>query len=376
MRKCIILPDSFKGTMSALRVCEIMKKCILQVFPNCEVIAIPVADGGEGTVDCFLQALGGRKVKLQTSGPFMENIESFYGITEDNTAIIEMAAAAGLPLAAGKLDPEKASTYGVGELIYDAAMKGCKRIILGLGGSCTNDGGAGMAAALGTKFYDEYGVPFIPVGGTLSQVFQIDISETTKLLKGIEIIAMCDIDNPMYGENGAALIFAPQKGADEKIVARLEQQLRCFSHTIHMSLGIDVSELKGAGAAGAMGAGVYAFLGAALKRGIEIVLDLVDFDTLLTKCDYVFTGEGRLDRQSLSGKVVMGVSGRAKAKHVPVIAVVGSMEKELKEIYDMGVTAVYETSSNRKTMDEIKMHCEEDLETIMKEILLKKIPNV
>lgn len=376
MRKCIILPDSFKGTMSALRVCEIMKKCILQVFPNCEVIAIPVADGGEGTVDCFLQALGGRKVKLQTSGPFMENIESFYGITEDNTAIIEMAAAAGLPLAAGKLDPEKASTYGVGELIYDAAMKGCKRIILGLGGSCTNDGGAGMAAALGTKFYDEYGVPFIPVGGTLSQVFQIDISETTKLLKGIEIIAMCDIDNPMYGENGAALIFAPQKGADEKIVARLEQQLRCFSHTIHMSLGIDVSELKGAGAAGAMGAGVYAFLGAALKRGIEIVLDLVDFDTLLTKCDYVFTGEGRLDRQSLSGKVVMGVSGRAKAKHVPVIAVVGSMEKELKEIYDMGVTAVYETSINRKTMDEIKMHCEEDLETIMKEILLKKIPNV
>lgn len=370
MKKCILVPDSFKGTMSSLEVSEIMKVNIHHFFPDCQVVAIPVADGGEGTVDSFLQALGGREVHVKTRGPFEGHVDSFYGIVGE-LAIIEMAASAGFPLAKGILDPMNATTYGVGELVRHAIEHGCTEIVLGLGGSCTNDAGVGMTAALGGRFLNGKGEDFLPVGGTLAEVESIDLTATRELLKGIHLIAMCDIDNPLYGPNGAAHVFAPQKGATQEQVIVLDNQLRLLSETISLSLGIDVSDLKGAGAAGGMGAGVYAFLGGELKKGIDTVLDLVNFESLLDECDYIFTGEGKLDYQSLSGKVVVGVGNRAKARGVPVIAVVGEMEEGLDEIFDQGVTRVYETSSGRKNEEDIRIHCREDLNNTMRKILLK-----
>ncbi len=367
MKKCILVPDSFKGTMNSIQISNIMKDVILKHWPDCEVISIPIADGGEGTVDCWLEALGGNKIFLKTKGPYMEDIDSFYGLA-GKTAIIEMAASAGLPLVVDRPDPLRTTTYGVGELIRDAIRRGCKKIIIGLGGSCTNDAGAGMAAALGTVFRDANGRDFLPVGGTLSEVDSIDITEIERLVKGVEIIGICDIDNPMHGRQGAACVFAPQKGAGPEAVELLDRQLEKFAGTIYRCLGMDVGLLKGAGAAGAMGAGVHAFLKGQLKQGIDTILDLVGFEELLQGCDVVFTGEGRLDEQTLSGKVVSGVAGRAKHRNVPVIAVVGSMDQNMTAIFDIGVTEVYETGRGRGSFAEIKANCLEDLRATLEKV--------
>ena len=368
MKKCIVIPDSFKGTMSSLEVCEIMKHSILKAYPSCDVLDIPVADGGEGTVDCFLYALGGEKIKLSVKGPFLEEIDSFYGIAGD-TAIIEMASAAGLSLTGEDSDPSTASTYGVGQLAADAIARGCKKIILGLGGSCTNDAGTGMAVALGAKFFDFEGKSFLPNGATLDRISHIDISEVPKILNGIQIQAMCDIDNPIYGNNGAAYVFAPQKGASREMVIMLDYNLRAFATAILRSLCLDISTLKGGGAAGGMGAGVYALLGAELKQGIDVVLNLIHFEDLLNDCDYVFTGEGKLDRQSLGGKAVIGISKRAKKKNVPVIAVAGFMDGDLNQIYNLGITKAFSTSTAIKDLSKLKQSCKSDLAVTMEEIM-------
>lgn len=211
IKKVVLIPDSFKGTLSSTRVCEVMDSSIKRRFPDCEVIQIPVADGGEGTVDCFLQAVGGRKRTVRVPGPFLDPVAGFYGIleNEERTAVIEMAACAGLPLAEGRENPEKASTYGVGGLIADALEQGCREFVLGLGGSATNDGGCGMAAALGVRFLNKEGKPFLPVGGNLLELCSIDMSGLHPALKECRFTAMCDIDNPMYGPLGAACIFGP-----------------------------------------------------------------------------------------------------------------------------------------------------------------------
>jgi len=361
MKKCIIIPDSFKGTMSSVEVCEIMKKAVLDNYPQCEVITVPVADGGEGTVDCFLYALrDGRKVIANVNGPYMKEIQSFYGIAGD-TAIIETAAAAGIMLTEKNPDPSATSTFGAGQLLLDALDKGCNKIIIGLGGSGTNDAGAGMAAALGTRFYNKYGETFIPVGANLGEVVRIDNTEAIEMLKGIQITAMCDVDNPLFGKNGAAYVFAPQKGADPAMVELLDNNLRRFSDTIKDSLNIDVSGLKGGGAAGGMGAGLYAFLGARLMRGIDTVLSLVEYDRLLDGCDCVFTGEGKLDKQSFGGKVVIEIGKRASLKNVPVIAVVGSKEKDTDDVYNFGIKYVVTTAVPGQSFESIKNKCREDL---------------
>lgn len=367
MKKCVIIPDSFKGTISALEVCRIMKERILLAFPHCEVISVPIADGGEGTVDCFLHGLGGEKIRKKTRGPFMEEIESFYGMTED-CAIIEMAASAGLMVAGEKMNPTEASTYGVGELMDDAVSRGCRRIILGLGGSCTNDGGAGMAAALGVKFFNQRGEVFLPVGGSLSEIHHIDVSAAKKKLSEVRITAMCDIDNPLYGSMGAAYVFAPQKGADRQQVEFLDHQLSVFAEAINRSLGISVHELAGGGAAGGMGAGAFAFLGAELRPGINVVLDMVHFEEMLAGCDVVFTGEGKLDGQSIGGKAVIGISRRARQLGVPVVAVVGVFEGSLKDVQKEGIVSVFETAKGRGSFEEIKMHCKKDLKDTMDEV--------
>ncbi|MGL4800009.1 MAG: glycerate kinase family protein [Cellulosilyticaceae bacterium] len=341
MRKIILIPDSFKGTMSSSEICEIMEQTIHKHNPTVEIESIPVADGGEGSVDSFLQAVGGTKIRCQVKGPFFEEMEAFYGRIEEDTAVIEMAACSGLPLVEGHANPLLTTTYGVGQLMLHAIEGGAKKLIVGLGGSCTNDGGTGAAAALGVKFYNEAGESFVPTGGTLKDIIRIDTSSCTERLKDIEIITMCDIDNPLYGTHGAAYVFAPQKGADAEMVALLDQGLRSLAKVVENVSGHDFATMAGAGAAGGMGFGMVAFLNSTLQMGIETVLDVVQFETLLEGCDLVLTGEGRIDHQSLSGKVVMGVARRAKQKGVPTIVVVGAIGEGIEPIYDMGVQAIF-----------------------------------
>ncbi len=352
--------------MSSSEICAIMRHRILAHFPDCEVISIPVADGGEGTVECMLEAVGGERVQLCVKGPFMEDVESFYAIIDGGkTAVIEMAAAAGLPLAGERKDPRITTTYGVGQLMADAVRRSCKRIVVGLGGSCTNDMGIGAAAGAGARFYDADGVEFIPTGATLDRISAIDVSALRDLFDGVSITAMCDIDNPLYGELGAACVFAPQKGADEDTVKLLDDNLRAGAKAVCDSLGIDVSAIAGGGAAGGMGAGMVAFFGAELKSGIGTVLDTVNFDSVAAGADAIFTGEGKIDSQSLRGKVVIGVARRAKALGVPVIAIVGDIGDGIEPAYDMGVSAIFSTNRVAVDFSRAKLRARSDMALTM-----------
>ena len=321
MKKCIVVSDSFKGTLSSQEICTLAAQRLEAYFPGCEVVRIPVADGGEGTVACFHEACGGTLVSVPVSGPYGEAITAEYLQLPGGQAVIEMASAAGLPQVEDRKDPCKTTTYGVGQLIRHAVEAGNQNILLGLGGSCTNDGGCGCAAALGVQFLRADGSDFVPVGGTLSEVADIDTKEAEKLLAGVSLTAMCDIDNPLYGPTGAACVFAPQKGADEATVVFLDGQLRALAGVIEAKLGRSVAALPGAGAAGGLGAGMVAFLGAQLRPGIE-------------------------------GKVISGVAKHAKEKSVPVVAIVGGVLPEVEDLCDdpaLGLTAVF--SINRQAMD-------------------------
>lgn len=368
MKKAVLIPDSFKGTLSSMEICAIMEKTIHVHFPACQVCSIPVADGGEGSVDAFLTALGGEKIYCEVSGPYLEPMRAFYGLI-GNTAVIEMAACAGLPLVGENKNPSRTSTYGVGELMAHALEKGAEKIIMGLGGSATNDGGCGAAAALGVKFLDAKGKSFIPVGGTLRDISAIDMSGLSPLVKNARIITMCDIDNPMYGENGAAYIFGPQKGADENMVRELDAGLRHLGEIIKRDLGLELTKIPGGGAAGAMGVGMAAYFGSKLQMGIETVLDTVGFDTLASDADYVFTGEGKLDSQSLRGKVVIGVARRAKKLSVPVIALVGGADRDIEGTYDEGVGAVFTINRLPQPLSESAAHSADNLAFAMDNIL-------
>lgn len=348
MKQCILIPDSFKGTLSAVEFCRLGEQVIRKHLPDCRVLTIPVADGGEGTVDCFIHALQAKRVSVAVTGPWGECVTADYAVHGD-TAFVEMAQAAGLPMVGERKDPSRTTTYGVGEIIAHALKNGSRHIVLGLGGSCTNDAGAGAAAALGVRFFNAAGKTFVPTGATMSEIVSYDTSAAEQLLRGCTLTAMCDIDNPMYGAQGAAAIFGPQKGADVAMVAQLDENLRCLAAVMERQCGRDIAAIPGAGAAGAFGAGVVAFLGGELRSGIETVLDCVRFDALLENTDMIFTGEGQLDSQSLRGKVVIGVARRAKSKHVPVIAVVGAIGEGAEGAYNEGVTSVF--SINRRAED-------------------------
>ena len=351
MKKCIIISDSFKGTLSSSEICTIAEEAVSRFFPDCTLCKVPVADGGEGTVACFQEACGGELVRLTVQGPFGEPVEAAYLQLPGGQAVVEMAAAAGLPLVGDRKDPRKAGTYGVGQLIRHAAEQGNRKILLGLGGSCTNDGGCGCAAALGVRFLDQDGQSFVPVGETLADICSIDLSGTS-YLRDVQLTAMCDIDNPMHGPTGAAYVFGPQKGADPETVAFLDSQLASLDETIRRELGLQVADIPGAGAAGAFGAGMVAFFQAQLRPGIEAVLDLVGFDDMLEGCDMVFTGEGRLDSQSLRGKVLSGVGKRARAHGVPVVAIVGGVTPDTEDVCDCQdaiISAIF--TINRQAMD-------------------------
>lgn len=369
MEKILLVPDSFKGTLSSRQVCQVMAGQLRRFFPQAQVKSIPVADGGEGSVEAFLAAAGGERRTRTVTGPFGEPVEAFYGVLGDGrTAVIEMAACAGLPLAEGRLNPERATTYGVGELLLAAKEAGCTKAILGLGGSCTNDGGAGAAAALGAKFTRADGTAFIPTGGTLGEIAALDVSPVAQALQGMELTAMCDIDNPLYGEAGAAAVFAPQKGADAAMVARLDAGLRHLGQVSARCLGRDFSHLPGAGAAGGLGFGMAAFCGAQLRMGIDAVLDAVGFDSLLPGTDVVFTGEGKIDSQSARGKVVSGVAARCRKAGVPVVAVVGQIGQGFEEVYQQGLTAVFSINRAAQPFAESRFHAGENLALTMENI--------
>lgn len=361
MKKAVIIPDSFKGTLSSSEICGIVSGCIKKEFPDCEVVEIPVADGGEGSVDAFLTAVGGERVSIEAAGPWFERRGAYYGILRGGTAVVEMAAAAGLPLAGERLDPERTTTYGVGELLLDAAHRGAKQIIVGLGGSATNDAGCGAAAAVGARFYNAAGESFIPTGGTLCEVERIDLSGLDPALAHCDISAMCDIDNPMYGPTGAAHVFGAQKGADAAAIERLDAGLRHLAAVIRRDLNLDVAALPGSGAAGGMGAGMVAFFGAKLSPGIDTVLDTVDFDTLAADADMIFTGEGKLDSQSLRGKVVIGIARRAKKLGRPVIAIVGGADYGAEAAFKEGVTAIFPINRLPQDFSLLKEHSAENL---------------
>lgn len=369
MEKILLVPDSFKGTLSSRQVCQVMAGQLRRFFPQAQVKSIPVADGGEGSVEAFLAAAGGERRTRTVTGPFGEPVEAFYGILGDGrTAVIEMAACAGLPLAEGRLNPERATTYGVGELLLAAKEAGCTKAILGLGGSCTNDGGVGAAAALGAKFTRADGTAFVPTGGTLGEIAALDVSPVAQALQGMELTAMCDIDNPLYGEAGAAAVFAPQKGADAAMVARLDAGLRHLGQVSARCLGRDFSHLPGAGAAGGLGFGMAAFCGAQLRMGIDAVLDAVGFDSLLLGTDMVFTGEGKIDSQSARGKVVSGVAARCRKAGVPVVAVVGQIGQGFEEMYQQGLTAVFSINRAAQPFAESRFHAGENLALTMENI--------
>lgn len=370
MQNFILVPDSFKGTLSAIEVCNIMKSSIKNLYKDANIISVPVADGGEGTVDAFLYALGGEKKSIWVSDAFNEQkILAYYAMLKDDIAVIEMATCAGLPLVKNRLEPDKTTTFGVGELIIDAINSGAKKIILGLGGSATNDGGCGMAAALGVKFKDEQDQEFIPTGGTLSQIYKIDMNNIYSKIKDIEFISMCDVDNPLCGRLGASAVFAPQKGADEDMVRLLDEGLAHLAKIIKRDLHIEVKDIKGAGAAGGLGAGSIAFLQSKLTKGIDVILDTIKFDELVSKADIVFTGEGKFDSQSLHGKVVMGVANRSQKYKTPVIVVTGAIGENIQEAYNKGITAIFSINKEPMEFSKSALKSKENMILTMENIL-------
>lgn len=370
MQNFILVPDSFKGTLSAIEVCNIMKSSIKNLYKDANIISVPVADGGEGTVDAFLYALGGEKKSIWVSDAFNEQkILAHYAMLKDDIAVIEMATCAGLPLVKNRLEPDKTTTFGVGELIIDAINSGAKKIILGLGGSATNDGGCGMAAALGVKFKDEQDQEFIPTGGTLSQIYKIDMNNIYSKIKDVEFISMCDVDNPLCGKLGASAVFAPQKGADEDMVKLLDEGLAHLAKIIKRDLHIEVKDIKGAGAAGGLGAGSIAFLQSKLTKGIDVILDTIKFDELVSKADIVFTGEGKFDSQSLHGKVVMGVANRSQKYKTPVIVVTGAIGENIQEAYNKGITAIFSINKEPMEFSKSALKSKENMILTMENIL-------
>jgi glycerate kinase len=341
--KIIIAPDSYKGSLSAFEVAKSIQRGILNVDESIETVIVPMADGGEGTVQSLIDASGGKIIELTVHDPLFREIKSFYGIMGDGvTAVIEMAAASGLPLlTVNERNPLITTTYGTGELINDALNKGCLNFIIGLGGSATNDGGCGMAQALGVWFFDNNGNEVGMGGGELSKINSIDISGIDQRIRNAEFLAACDVDNPLCGEIGASVVYGPQKGAGKDEVITLNKGLDHFAQIVKQQLGLDIKEIPGAGAAGGLGAGVMVFLNASLKRGIDIVSEVTNLSEKMENADLVITGEGRIDFQTAFGKTPFGVARVAKQKGIPVVAIAGSLGENYQSLYNKGFDGIF-----------------------------------
>ena len=342
----VVAPDSFKGSLTSKNVCDVVEQALLERFPGITVEKVPMADGGEGTVEALILATGGKKQCLWVTGPLFDKTMAAYGILGDGkTAVIEMSSASGLPLIpARRRDPYAATTYGTGELVADALKKGCTEFILGIGGSATNDGGAGMMCALGARLLDENGQDVPPGANGLLKLHAIDVSQMDPRLKEARFRVACDVSNPLCGPNGAAYIFGPQKGAKPDDLPVLDEALHRFSQVIRRDLGKEIEQTPGAGAAGGMGGGLMAFLNAQLQHGFDIVNEVVGFERIVEKWkpDVVITGEGRMDAQSVMGKLPVEVTKVAKRHGARVVAIVGVKGAGWEKCKEAGVDAIYE----------------------------------
>ena len=358
--KLLFASDSFKGSLTSEKTVELLSRAAREVFGDCECSGVPVADGGEGTVEAVIAAEQGEHVTLKVHGPLMEETDSFYGIFDGDKAVIEMAAASGLPMVPEELrNPLNTTTFGTGELILDALKRGYRDISIAIGGSATNDGGMGCARALGVKFLDHNGNELEGFGRDLAKVAEIDISGLDERVKGSKITVMCDVTNPLCGKNGATWTFGKQKGATPEIQEELERGMCSYRDVIRETFGIDCDGIPGTGAAGGLGAALMVFLGGEMKSGIETVLDLIRFDERLEDVDLVVTGEGRTDWQSCFGKVMQGVGMRAKAKGVPVLGLSGSLGKNAMDICSCGISSLMTTVNAPMPLSEALERAEE-----------------
>lgn len=358
--KFLFASDSFKGTLSSETIIGLLTQSAKEIFPGCETAGTLIADGGEGTVDAVIAMTKGSIIQVPVHGPLMEETTATYGKIDDTSAIIEMAAASGLPMVPAELrNPLNTTTYGTGELIRDALDKGFRNISIALGGSATNDGGMGAMAALGVKFFDRDGALLTGVGSDLAKVAKVDVSGLHPAVAQTTFTVMCDVNNPLTGPDGATYTFGKQKGGTPEILDQLEAGMLSYAKVAGEALGKDIDHIPGAGAAGGLGAAVCGFLNATLKSGIETVLDLIGFDQMLEGVDLVVTGEGRIDWQSAFGKVPSGIGMRCKGKGIPAVAIVGGMGNGAEKIYDFGVESILPTINGAMDIEEALERAEE-----------------
>jgi glycerate kinase len=351
--RIIAAPNAFKGSLSAMEAANAMKMGILAVIPDCDVVCVPVADGGDGLTEVMAQALSGILVETSVMGPRMEPVSSVFCLVErQKLAVIEMARASGLALLPkNKQDPTETSSYGTGQLILAALDKGVRRIVVGLGGSATCDGGIGMASALGYKFLDKDGIALVPTGSSLRLIHAIDSSKVDNRIQAVVVQGVCDVTNPLTGPNGASYTYSSQKGATVEQIKALDKGLENLARVILREMGIDIRRMVGAGAAGGLGGGLHAFLGAELKKGIDLVIDMVNLKERIRGADLVLTAEGRIDFQTKYDKAPAGVARAAKEAGIPCIAVCGAVGERIDELYDRGINAVFSLCKGPQTLE-------------------------
>ena len=358
--KLLFASDSFKGSLTSGQTISLLTRAAEEIFGDCETDGVPVADGGEGTVEAVVQAENGKTVKCLVHDPLMRQVEAQYGILDGGRAVIEMASASGLPLVADDLrNPMNTTTFGTGELILDALNRGYRKLYLAIGGSATNDGGMGCARALGVRFLDYEGNELEGFGRDLIRVHEIDISGLDSRLEETQIITMCDVKNPLCGKDGATWTFGAQKGATPQIQERLEEGMLRYRDVIRRTFGIDCDQIESAGAAGGLGAALSVFLKSSMQSGIETVLDLIRFDERLDGVDLVVTGEGRCDWQSCFGKVMQGIGTHAKKMGVPAVGLCGSLGKGALDICKYGISSLMTTTDAPMPMEEALERAEE-----------------
>ena len=380
MKKIVIAPDSFKGNLTSLEVATCLEKGIKRVLPKAKCIKVPMADGGEGTVQSLVDAAKGKIIRKRVKGPAGKLVTAKYGwLAKQKTAVIEMAEASGLPLVSGRQkNPLKTTTYGTGQLILDAINKGAKKIIIGVGGSATNDGGSGMAQALGVKFLNSNNreIKELGCGGVLSKITKIDAEGVDPRVAKTKIVVACDVENPLTGKKGASHVFGPQKGATPKMVQQLDENLKHLGKLMKRDLGKDVVRIPGSGAAGGLGGGLLAFANAKLESGIDIVLDATNLAKYIKGADLVLTGEGRVDFQTAFGKTPSGVAKAAKKNKVPVIAIGGALSDDARQVFGHGIDAIESAAAKDMSLEEAISNSKHDLanaaERVIRMILIGK----
>ncbi len=351
--KIVIAAQGFKGNLSALQVCQAIENGVRRALPHATTTIVPMADGGEGTMQALVDAIGGEIIPIEVTGPLGTPVMAHWGLLSDKvTGVIEMAAASGLNLVPPqRLNPLLTTTYGTGELILDALKKGCRKLIIGIGGSATNDGGAGMAQALGVKLLGSEGAPLASGGAALADLEHIDITNIDPRLTDCDVVVASDVTNPLCGPQGASAVYGPQKGATEEMVAQLDAALAHYADVLDRELGIDIKNVPGAGAAGGLGAGLIAFLKARLLPGIDIIIQATALVEHLKGAALVLTGEGRLDSQTAQGKTPVGVARKAKTLGLPVIAIVGEIGDGYQAVYDHGIDTVFSIAPGPVSLD-------------------------